>query len=363
MEVFKPIEILKPAGKARILIADDDVFYLRVISDMLKGQGHETLAVTSGIEALEKVKAFDPDIIMLDVVMPGMDGFEATMRLKADPSTTNIPVMIVTSLTDMDSRLKGLERGADELLSKPVDEAELKARVRNIFKVKRYEDFLLSHGRMLEGEVIDKGRQLKLAFEKIRNGYIETVYRLTLAAEYKDKVTGRHIRRISLYSQALARRLGLSETEAEAIFLASPMHDVGKIGIPDAILLKKGRLTEEETRVMRTHTTIGADILRGSDSEILEAACDIALTHHERWDGSGYPRGLKGAEIPMAGRIVNIVDIYDAIRSERPYKGPEDHETARRIIGGLAAGFDPDVLSAFTACAEDIRRLFEEHQG
>jgi len=349
-------------GRARILVADDDRFSRSIFEDLVKDSGHECLAVENGLEALEKVSAYDPDLVILDVVMPGMDGFEVARRLKADPTTAHIPVLLVTSLSDQKSRVKGLERGADEFLSKPVDEAEFKVRVRNLLKVKEFEDFLLDHGRRLEGEVISKEAQLENAYEKIKKAYVETVYRLTLAAEYRDKETGGHIKRISLYSQLLARYIGLDELKVESIFFASPMHDVGKIGIPDSILLKPGRHTSEESVVMKGHTSIGARILKGSDSEILKTACEIALNHHERWDGSGYPEGKKGIEIPISGRIVNIVDIYDALRSKRPYKEAFHHEKACRIIDGESRTFDPVLYEAFRDCADEFRRLFDENQ-
>lgn len=348
--------------KAKILIADDDRFYLKIYSDLLNELGHESIAAENGLETLEKIRDYRPDLLIIDVVMPGMDGFEVTRRLKQDPATTHIPVLIVTSLSDRDSKIKGLANGADELLSKPIDETEFRVRVSNTLKVKKYEDYLVEHGKRLEGEVNSKDEQLGRAFEKIRRGYIETVYRLTLAAEYRDKETGGHIRRISLYSQLLARYLGLPESKVEAIFFASPMHDVGKIGIPDAILLKKGRHTKEESDIMKTHTNIGASILRDSDSEILKTAEEIAFTHHENWNGEGYPKGLKGEEIPISGRIVNIVDIYDALRSKRPYKEAFDHGTACSIIEKAAPHFDPSVLNGFKVCSEEFRRLFDENQ-
>lgn len=355
------IGVTRP-GRARILVADDDRFYLQVYSDLIAGLGHESITAMNGLEALEKARTHIPDILIIDVVMPGMDGFEVTRRLKEDPMTAHLPVIIVTSLSDRDSRMKALLGGADDFLSKPVDEAEFKARLRNLLKVKRYEDFLVEHGRRLEYEVEDKSVQLEKAFAKIRTGYIETVYRLTLAAELRDKETGWHIRRISLYSQLLARYLRLPEETVEAVFFGSPMHDVGKIGIPDSILLKPGPLTEEEFTVMMTHSAVGADLLKDSDSEILSTAREIALTHHERWNGEGYPRGLKGEEIPISGRIVNIVDIYDALRSVRPYKEAFDHEASCDIILRYPERFDPAVLSGFRDCSEEFRRLYDENK-
>ncbi|HBG47147.1 MAG TPA: two-component system response regulator [Deltaproteobacteria bacterium] len=347
--------------KARILIADDDTFYLRIFSDLISELGYESISAVNGLEALEKARTHRPDVLLIDVVMPGMDGFEVTKRLKEDPATMYIPVVIVTSLSDRNSKIRGLQSGADELLSKPVDETEFRVRLRNLLKVKRYEDFLVEHGRRLENEVEDKSVQLERAFDKIRKGYIETVFRLTLAAEQRDKETGSHIKRISLYSQMMARYLRLPEEEVETIFFASPMHDVGKIGIPDSILLKPGPLTPEEFEIMKTHTTIGAEILKDADSGILAAARDIALTHHERWNGKGYPRGLKGTEIPMSGRIVNMVDIYDALRSSRPYKESFDHDTACRIIFENPDNYDPVILAAFSDCSKEFRRLYDEN--
>lgn len=349
-------------GMARILVADDDSFYSSIFKELITETGHECLIVENGLEALEKAGSFNPDVIILDVVMPGMNGFEVARRLKSEPRTMHIPVLIVTSLSDRDSKLKGLEHGADELLNKPIDEAEFRARIKNLLKVKRFEDFLLDHGRKLEGEVISKEVELQKAYEKIRKGYIETVYRLTLAAEYRDKETGGHIKRISLYSQLLSRRIGLEESFVEAIFFASPMHDVGKIGIPDSILLKQGPLTQEENGIMKTHTTIGMNILRDPDSEILRTAQEIALHHHENWDGTGYPGGLRGKDIPLSGRIVNIVDIYDALRSKRPYKEAFSHEKSLCIIREMSKKFDPELYIAFNDCADEFKRLFDENQ-
>ncbi|MBE9529270.1 MAG: response regulator [Proteobacteria bacterium] len=347
---------------ARILVADDDKLFQELFKDLILDMGHEILMVDNAMELLEKVKEFKPDIILSDVVMPGIDGFELTRRLKADPQTMHIPVVIITSLSDRSAKVSGLEAGADELLNKPIDETELSLRIRNLLKVKRFEDYLMEHGKSLSSEVASKTVQLENAFEKIRSGYIETVNRLTLAAEYRDKETGSHIKRISLCSQLLARYCGLDEPQVEAIFFGSPMHDVGKIGIPDSILLKPGKHTEEEFETMKTHSVIGADILRDAESEILIAAREIALSHHEAWDGSGYPDGLKGEEIPISGRIVRVADVYDALRSARPYKKAMTHEEAYKIMYEQKDKFDPSLLKAFDECQDEFRRLFDENQ-
>ncbi len=350
------------ANKARILVADDDGLYRAIFSDLIAGAGHDSLIVNSALELLEKVTDYQPDLIISDVVMPGMNGFDLVTRLKKDPLTMHIPVIIVTSLADRDSKVTGLARGADELLSKPIDEAEFGIRISNLLKVKKFGDYLQAHGKKLEGMVETKSVELEKALKKIRSGYIEAVYRLTLAAEYRDKQTGGHIKRISLYSQLIARSLNLPEVEAEAIFFASPMHDVGKIGIPDSILLKPGKFNEEEFETMKLHSVIGGEILSGSDSDIINTAHEVALTHHEMWDGSGYPYGLQGTEIPISGRIVSITDIYDALRSARPYKDPFDHKKACDIIDGMNGRFDPTVYNAFKECAGEFNRLFKENQ-
>ena len=354
---------LNAGGMAKILVVDDDRFYLKIYSDLIRKLGYESLCVENGLEAIEKVRQYRPDLIITDVIMPGMDGFELTKRLKQDPITMHIPTLMVTSLADSQSKVTGLEQGADEFLSKPIDETEFRIRIKNMLKIKQYENFLLEHSKTLETEVIDKRVKLKDALERIRSVYIETIYRLTLAAEYRDTETGKHIKRISLYSQLLARYLKLDEATVEAIFFASPMHDVGKIGIPDHILLKPGSLTQEEFEIMKTHTTIGAGILQDSDSDILKTGAAVALSHHESWNGTGYPQGLKGEGIPLAARIVKIVDTYDAIRSKRPYKEPSNHDITCNIVTKLKECFDPVIFQAFHDCSSEFNRLFDENKG
>jgi len=348
----------------KILIADDDKLFIRITTDMLEKMGYLCVTAEDGLSALEMAGREKPDIILLDVVMPGLDGFEVVRRLKENIETAHIPIILVTILSDRNSRIRGLSAGADELLSKPVDEAELGVRIKNLLKIKRYEDYLVKHGRFLESMVRDKTLELKEAYEKTRNAYMDTIYKLSLAVEYRDRETGNHIKRISIFSRILARQLGLSEKKVEEIFFASPMHDIGKIGIPDSILLKPASLTEEEFETMKTHTTIGARILHGSDSEIVRTAEAIALTHHENWDGSGYPQGLKGEDIPLSGRIVHIVDVYDAARSKRPYrKERHTHEETLMIIKDMKRVFDPKVFDAFFECEEVFRRLYDENEG
>ncbi len=341
-----------------ILVVDDEPLNVRLLRDQLESEGYVVLSGASGTEALELARACTPDLILLDIMMPGMSGVEVVSVLASDAKTKHIPVIMVTALGDRDSKVLALRSGATEFLSKPVDRVELLVRVRNLLRLKSYQDELAAYAQKLEVRVAERTEDLRMSHR-------ETIHALTRAAEYKDEETGEHVRRISYYASELAERLGMDAGFCDEIFHASPMHDVGKIAVPDSILLKQGKLDADEWVRMKTHTSIGAQILAESKSPYVRMGADIALCHHERWDGTGYPRALKGESIPLAARIMTVGDVYDALRSKRPYKEPFSHERAVEIItkgdGRTMPGhFDPTVLAAFEHSAGRFNEIFGE---
>jgi putative two-component system response regulator len=345
---------------ARILVVDDEERNRRLLAAMLEADGYLVLEAADGEQALALARQSAPDLILLDIMMPGMDGFEVARALKADHATRPVPVVMVTALDDRESRLRGLEAGAEEFITKPVDRNELRVRVRNLLRLKEISNLLADLNRNLDAKVKTRTRQLVSSFR-------ETIQTMTRAASYKDEETGAHVSRISFYAVELARALGMDRKFRDVIRYASPMHDVGKIAIPDAILLKPGKFEPHEWEIMKSHAALGEKLLRGSGSPYLVMGAEIALGHHERWDGGGYPLGVKGEAIPLPARIMQICDVYDALRSRRPYKPAFDHGAALDIIlqgdgRTMPSHFDPAVLHAFTTCIPRLRDIFEAHE-
>jgi len=342
--------------KVKILVVDDEDRNLRLMKLLLTSFGYDVLTASNGEEALEMVHDIPPDVILLDVMMPKMDGFEVAKQLKREEETKIIPIVMVTALNGVEDRVKALEAGADDFLNKPVDKTELRARVTSLVKVKACNDYMRNYQKELEAEVAKRTIQLRQALKKLKEASLESIFHLCRAAEYKDENTGDHIKRMSHYASAVARKMGLNKQTVEDLLYTAPMHDAGKIGIPDHILLKPSKLNNKEWETMKQHTIVGAQILAGSGAKFIKLAEIIALTHHERWDGSGYPKGLKGSKIPLIGRIAAIADVFDALTSKRPYRmKPFSLEEAFNYIKeGRGRHFDPKVVDAFFATKDEI---------
>lgn len=328
--------------KPMILVVDDTPQNIDILVDILK-EDYRVRAATSGELALTLAQKLMPDLMLLDVMMPGIDGFEVCRRLKSQLTTRSIPIIFVTAMIEHKDEVAGLELGAVDYITKPISPAIVKARVKTHIA-------LASQQRELEEKVRQRTKEL----EQTR---LQIVQRLGRAAEYKDNETGLHVIRMSYFAYELARAAGMSDDDAHILMHAAPMHDIGKIGIPDHILKKPGRLTDEEMVIMRTHATIGAEIIGETDSELMRMAKEIALTHHEKWDGSGYPNGLAGEDIPESGRITAIADVFDALTSERPYKKPWPVEQAVSFLQDNAGShFDPRLVALFV---ENLDRMLE----
>ena len=309
--------------RPRLLLVDDEPTNLQLLRQVLQAD-YRLLFATDGARALQLAKEQRPDLILLDIMMPGMDGYAVCQALKRQPLTAHIPVIFVTALTDTQDETRGFDVGAVDYITKPVSPPVVRARVRT---------------------------QLSLVHtDELRASRLQIVQCLGRAAEYKDNETGRHVIRMSLYAQQLALAAGCSAAWAEDLLHAAPMHDIGKIGIPDAVLLKPGPLDAPEWEVMRTHPHIGAEIIGNHGAHVLQLARSIALAHHEKWDGSGYPGQLAGEAIPLEARICAIVDVFDALTSTRPYKKPWSTEDAVAHIQSQAGKhFEPRLVDLFVA--------------
>ena len=345
---------------------EDEAVTRTITERLVRSFGYDVEVARDGAEGLAKLSP-DVDLVLLDIVMPGMDGFEVCRRIRGAENGADVPIIMVTGSASRADRLRAVEAGANDFIEKPVDATELRVRSASLLKMNEAQHALKLYRDHLEELVEERSASLRLtlydacdAQHRTYLAQLETVERLAMVAEYKDKVTARHIQRMSEYCAILARGLKLPPDEVELVLHASRMHDVGKIAIPDAILRKPAALDRDELAVMRQHPEIGASILDKSTSRLLQAGQLIALHHHERWDGSGYPRGLQGEAIPLWGRICGVADVFDAVTSERPYKPAYSNDEGYRILrDGRGRRFEPRIVDVFFDRLDEIARAQE----
>jgi len=356
-------------AKQTVLIVDDTPDNLTLMTGLLKDDYHTKVA-NNGERALRVASTSPlPDLILLDIMMPGMDGYEVCRRLKADAKTKGIPIIFLTAKTEIEDEQQGFDVGAVDYITKPISPPIVLARVKTHLTLKAAADFLKDQNVYLEAEVVKRTREVQVVQDV-------TIMAMASLAETRDNETGNHIRRTQNYVRALAQKLRthpryaaeLDEATIDMLYKSAPLHDIGKVGIPDAILLKPGKLTEEEFEIMKTHTTLGRDAILAAEklidtpSSFLRVAREIAHYHQEKWDSSGYPEGLSGEAIPLSARLMAVADVYDALISRRVYKPPFPHETAVAIIQkGRGNHFDPDLVDAFLEIAEEFHAIAERY--
>lgn len=340
--------------RSTIMLVDDTPANLDLLTEMLQGQGYRVQAFPGGPMALKAAALNPPDLILLDIMMPEMDGFEVCRRLKADDALKEIPVIFISALDDVANKVRAFSQGGVDYVSKPFHQEEVLARVTTHLSLRRMRQKLEQHNLHLQDLVREKVKE-------ISDSQLATLLAISKLAEYRDDETGRHIERTRTFCKVLAERLRdnpryaetITEGFIEDIYHAAPLHDIGKVGIRDDILLKPGRLTPEEFEIMKTHTVIGARTLetvrrKYPGNAFVNMGIDLTRSHHEKWDGTGYPDRLSGEAIPLSARIMALADVYDALRSRRPYKKPFSHEESLRIIlEGAESHFDPNVVNAF----------------
>ncbi len=352
---------MRPKKKNHILVVDDDRLFRDSITSLLQERGYSVTSSDSVLHAEQRMKEREPDVLLTDIVMKDASGIDLLEKVhREDP---DLPVILMSAFSDFDNAVKAVKKGAFDYIVKPYDDEHLLYAVEKALKHHRLIRFEKNNRIILEETVRTKTLELTEALAMNKHLSDEIVQRLTTVAEFRDPETGAHISRMSLYCRALARAMEMPGEFVERITFASPMHDIGKVGIADSILLKPGRLTADEFAIMKTHTQIGHRLLSGSPHPGIKMAASVALNHHERWDGSGYPGGLKGGDIPVEGRILMICDCYDAARSHRPYKEAVSHaSTMRMLLDGneiiTPDCFDPEVLKAFERAAPSFDGIF-----
>jgi putative two-component system response regulator len=368
-----PTAIADPRATAKIAIVDDEPINIKVARKHLQVAGYQNfITTTDSTTAMTLIAQEQPDVVLLDVMMPQVNGIDILRSIRADARLRHIPVLILTASTDAETKHKALDAGATDFLAKPVDPNDLAPRIRNALIVKAHHDHLARYSEELEQQVRARTAELEVS-------QLQVILCLARAAEYRDDTTGRHVIRVGRYVTILARELGFSETEADVLGLAAQLHDVGKIGLPDGILLKPGKLTGDEFEVVKRHCDIGGrivqplnekdltaikiacDVSAGVESPLLAMAGRIALSHHERYDGKGYPRKLAGQDIPIEGRITSVADVFDALTSARPYKEAYSPTKALQIMEeGRGTQFDPAILDALHRRINDVLKVYGE---
>jgi len=345
----------------KILIVDDEPHNLLLLRRHLTLMGCEVIAAENAVLALELLDR-SIDLVLSDVMMPEMDGFEFVAAIREHPEVQNVPVIMVTTLSEKEDRLKAVEAGANDFITKPVDALELRVRVSSMLRLREQQREIQRFETELHQMVVARTMELQAALKRMKKSHQDTIIHLSAAAEYKDEETGEHILRMSNISAIIAEGLGLDDEEVDLILKSSPMHDLGKIGIPDHILLKPGPLDPDEWEIMKTHAQIGAEILGAGDSDYVNMGAIIALSHHEKWDGSGYPSGLSGEDIPLAGRICAVADVFDALTSRRPYKEAFSVEKSLGIMAqGRGSHFDPQVYDVFIKRLPEILKVCDRY--
>ena len=356
------------ADVRRILIVDDDPDVRRVHAKLVQGIGHEAETAADGFEALAKL-VLGIDLVLLDLQMPSMDGFEVARRIRAMPEYAMLPIIMVTGRDGSGEHRTAMEVGVNDFISKPINAEELALRSRWLLELKHAYDRLNKENVELDHLVRRRTDELREALEemsetkrRIYDAHLDTIRRLTIASELKDEDTAGHIERIGRYAEVLAENADLPPNTVETIRHAAPMHDVGKLGVPDAILLKPGKLNGEEWVAMQAHASLGAELLAGSDSPVIRMGERIARCHHERWDGTGYPDGLAGEDIPLEARICAVVDFFDATTMDRPYRRalPVAH-VLDLMSEGSGTHFDPGILDVFFKCLPGIMDVRADH--
>lgn len=350
------------ANKHKILIVDDLEPNRMVLNDQVESLGHMPIMAENGVSALGQINSMNPDLVLLDIMMPEMDGYQVLETMKSDTNFRHIPVIMISALDELESVVRCIQKGAVDYLVKPFNPILLKARIDSALAIKRLHDQEANYRMHIEQYNLKLEERVRERTRHINESRREIIYRLGRAAEFRDNETANHVVRMSHLSARLGKEAGMDEEEVEVLLQASPFHDIGKIGIPDNILLKPGKLNAEEWEVMKSHTEIGAEILSGSEWDLLVVAERIALTHHEKWDGSGYPKGLRGEDIPLEGRIVALCDVFDALTSERPYKNAWQVEAVMVFIEeNSGTHFDPELVGLFKKILPEMIEIKEKY--